>query len=204
MEPWRTSCWLIVPIILFLYHLQDILFVDYTVNDKPHIPFKSEIRRGFERLLRKLLALPHKPAVVLMHHFCPLCDPKFTYWGNAERELDEFASYYGLPTLSIKAATHHLMAADVPGFSVAATRSNGTWPPAPRHVYFYWDWIHPDGNTGARWGGARRGGRVCVKAWGGGRGGGGRGSGCTTGDLPQWLPKADDGPPPRPRWPLHG
>ena len=23
-------------------------------------------------------------------------------------------------------------------------------------------------------------------------------------DLPQWLPKADDGPPPWPRWPLHG
>ena len=132
-----------------LYRLQDILFVDYTVNDKPHIPFKSEIRRGFERLLRKLLALPHKPAVVLMHHFCPLCDPKFTYWGNAERELDEFASYYGLPTLSIKAATHHLMAADVTGFSVAATRN--TLPvPSPRHVYFYWDFIHPDGNTGVR------------------------------------------------------
>ena len=31
-----------------------------------------------------------------------------------------------------------------------------------------------------------------------------RGTGGTTGDLPQWLPKADDGPPPRPRWPLHG
>ena len=30
-----------------------------------------------------------------------------------------------------------------------------------------------------------------------------RGTGGTR-DLPQWLPKADDGPPPRPRWPLHG
>ena len=29
-----------------------------------------------------------------------------------------------------------------------------------------------------------------------------RGTGGTTGDLPQWLPEADDGPPPRPRRPL--
>ena len=29
-----------------------------------------------------------------------------------------------------------------------------------------------------------------------------RGTGGRTGDLPQWLPKTDDGPPPRPRWPL--
>ena len=119
------------------------------MNDQGHTdpPFQAEIRRGFERLLRKLLAFPRSPAVVLLHHFSWHMHPKLTFWSNAEREFNEFALYYGLPTLSVKAATYHLMAADVDGFSVTGTRSVAT---APKHKFFYFDRVHPDGNTGAR------------------------------------------------------
>ena len=35
----------------------------------PGPPFQNEARSGFERLIRKLLNYPNKPAVVLMHAF---------------------------------------------------------------------------------------------------------------------------------------
>ena len=49
----------------------DIVFVEYSVND-PQAPmphFTNDMRRGMERLLRRLLTYPKRPAVVLMHAY---------------------------------------------------------------------------------------------------------------------------------------
>ena len=50
-------------------------------------------RRGFERLLRRLLALPGRPAVVLVHWWSPLA-AHASFWDVAQDELDTIARYY--------------------------------------------------------------------------------------------------------------
>ena len=56
-------------------------------------------RRGFEQLLRRLLALPGSPAVLLLHWWSPL-----TFhgaWDAAEDQLDTIASYYDLQVICV-------------------------------------------------------------------------------------------------------
>lgn len=75
--------------------------------------------------------------------------PQGIFWsGSAEREYAELAWYYGLPTLSVKAACYHAMAAGARGFEVDATR-DGDEAGRKGRAYYY-DWIHPDGLTGHR------------------------------------------------------
>ena len=40
--------------------------LEFTVNDRPDLPLTDIQRKGFEQLLRKLLRLPGRPAVVLV------------------------------------------------------------------------------------------------------------------------------------------
>ena len=56
---------------------------------------KGNCRRGFERLLRKLLRLKNSPAVLVVHWWSPLHFLS-SYWNVAEDELDVIASYYRL------------------------------------------------------------------------------------------------------------
>jgi hypothetical protein len=42
--------------------------VEFTVNDSP-TAFTSSARTSFEEMLRRLLAYPSSPAVVLLHHY---------------------------------------------------------------------------------------------------------------------------------------
>ncbi len=57
-----------------------------------------------ERLVRKLLDYPLKPAVLFLHtygwHEMP--DPKGLYWESAERDMAELGTYYRLPAVSVK------------------------------------------------------------------------------------------------------
>ncbi len=83
--------------------------------------FDSDQRRGFERLLRKLLNYPKRPAVIILNvfawkHF------NGSYFQTAEAGYSEFASYYDLPMLSLKAAAHQLMVEGAEGFWVNTTR----------------------------------------------------------------------------------
>ncbi|GIL73972.1 hypothetical protein Vretimale_5088 [Volvox reticuliferus] len=83
----------------------DLVFVDYAVSDLPSAPWTSEghIRRPMERLVRKVLDLPTRPAVVLVNMFA--MGPSYgKYWYTAERDFMEFATYYSLPAVSLKAA----------------------------------------------------------------------------------------------------
>ena len=63
--PYRTTCPSSV-------HQADVVVVDFAVNDRYPVfgpPFLNEPRRAFERLVRKLLSYPNRPAVVLLHAY---------------------------------------------------------------------------------------------------------------------------------------
>lgn len=46
----------------------DILFTEYTLNDGfENNVKKNSVTAGYERLVRRALALPNKPAVVMLH-----------------------------------------------------------------------------------------------------------------------------------------
>lgn len=64
--------------------------------DLKHVTCNDDCRRGFERLLRKLLRLKNMPAVLVVHWWAPLHFLS-SYWNVAEDELDVIASYYRLP-----------------------------------------------------------------------------------------------------------
>ncbi|GLI61581.1 hypothetical protein VaNZ11_003996 [Volvox africanus] len=141
----------------------DVIFVEYAVNDEempmPHM--NNQIRRPYERLLRKLLGYPNRPAVILMHAYRWFQLPGDTsgqFWMSGERQQSEFGLFYGLPQLSVKACCYHYMVEGKKGFQVKRPR-------ADRHgviqhenfidatlkgFAFFYDVIHPDGNTGHR------------------------------------------------------
>ncbi|KXZ42501.1 hypothetical protein GPECTOR_141g699 [Gonium pectorale] len=91
--------------------LPDLVLVEFAVNDlpKPSSDFKDPGRRAFERLLRKLLQLPSRPAVVLVNMYAhnvvaPNGNGCCNFWNNAERDFLELGLYYGVPSISLKAA----------------------------------------------------------------------------------------------------
>jgi DNA polymerase alpha subunit B len=128
----------------------DLIFVQYAFNDAAHpTPYlDNPQRRELERLLRKLLRLPNAPAVILLNAYSWLWNsPPGQYWAGAEAEFFEFATFYQLPLLSLKACCYHLLAVGQPPFYVDGTtnRNNSLLGSA-----FYRDKAHPDGQTGHR------------------------------------------------------
>ncbi|KAG2432625.1 hypothetical protein HXX76_008965 [Chlamydomonas incerta] len=141
----------------------DLVLLEYAINDPPfpQPAFENEPRKSLELLLRKLLLLPGRPAVALLNGY--RWQGQFTlpgptkrealgvYYSNAEPEYFEFATYYGLQLLSLKAAVYHQMVAGVRSFRTdltrAETRANGT---SDKMAFFYEDPIHPSGLTGHR------------------------------------------------------
>lgn len=130
----------------------DIVVVEYTVNDDQlALPaMDNPVRRPYERLLRKLLSMPTSPAVVLLHAYAWFRpEPTFgVFYSNSERDLNELAGYYGLPVVSVKGCCFQAMQQGVPGFQVHAVRRQDLLD--SKGLAFYYDEIHPDGNTGHR------------------------------------------------------
>eukprot|EP00798_Chlamydomonas_sp_ICE-L_P027311 gene27311-4615_t len=108
----------------------DIVFVDLAVddnlvatcNDPTDFETKDRShRRTLDHLLRNLLELPNKPAVILVNSFkwaglrSQHEEGGFSV-GNCERDMFEFASYYQLPSVSMKTAVFHRMVAGEPGY----------------------------------------------------------------------------------------
>ena len=83
-----------------------IVILEYSHNDehRPFVLWNNSARKPLERLVRKLLDYPLKPAVLFLHtydwHEMP--DPKGLYWENAERDMAELGTYYRLPAVSVK------------------------------------------------------------------------------------------------------
>jgi hypothetical protein len=68
-------------------------------------------RRPYERLLRKLLAYPNRPALIMLHAYSwhKLLPFIGAFYSGHEAELHEFALFYRIPELSLKAAVYPLM-----------------------------------------------------------------------------------------------
>ncbi|KAG2447186.1 hypothetical protein HYH02_007929 [Chlamydomonas schloesseri] len=141
----------------------DIVILDYAVNDEempmPHM--NNGVRRPFERLIRKVLQYPRRPAVVLMHAYRWFQIPVENtgqFWVSSERQHGEFGSYYGLQQLSVKACCYHLMQQGADGFAVKRPRADHHGRLQHENFIdamlkgraFYFDVVHPDGNTGHR------------------------------------------------------
>eukprot|EP00798_Chlamydomonas_sp_ICE-L_P024266 gene24266-9867_t len=102
----------------------DIVLIEYAINDTPR-PSPSMApgsrRAALERLLRKVLNAPGQPAIIMVNMLAIHRDMEMGYWVNAERDFQEFSTYYGLPTVSFKAAAYHEMkSGDVTGSNVSS------------------------------------------------------------------------------------
>ncbi|EFJ49701.1 hypothetical protein VOLCADRAFT_89684 [Volvox carteri f. nagariensis] len=83
----------------------DLVLVEYAANDSPapRWTFADPNRRAMERLIRKLLGLASRPAVLLINMYA-IGAAHGNYLHTAERDFMEFATYYSLPSVSLKAA----------------------------------------------------------------------------------------------------
>ncbi|GAB4813470.1 hypothetical protein N2152v2_000516 [Parachlorella kessleri] len=134
----------------------DMVVLEFTFNEPPELPYDHPHRRGFEKLLRKVLRLPSRPLVVVLHHWAWWHATAYTdtgvvgglYWGGAETQLSLFAQYYDTPNLSLRAAAYHLMRRGVGNFKVdklITPDTEGRASPDPGKIgeSFYKDAVHP-------------------------------------------------------------
>ena len=70
------------------------------------------------------------------------------YWDTTEREFQDYALYYGMPTVSIRGCCFHKMRRQEEGFIPAILRRDN--PEGNKDKSFFWDEVHPDGRSGAR------------------------------------------------------
>ena len=66
-------------------------------------------RRGFERLIRKILNLPNRPAVTYFHVWTPR-RLGFHFYESPENIIEMVPEYYGLPSISMRNAMYHMVA----------------------------------------------------------------------------------------------
>ncbi|KAG2493704.1 hypothetical protein HYH03_008218 [Edaphochlamys debaryana] len=144
-------------------HDADIVVLEYAVSDEempmPHM--NNQVRRPYERLIRKLLNYPRRPAVILMHAyrwFQQQTEYTGQFWTSSERQHMEFGLYYQLPQLSVKSCCYHHMRTGKEGFQVKRPRADPHGKLQHENFVdamlkgnaFYFDIVHPDGNTGHR------------------------------------------------------
>ncbi|KAL4423775.1 hypothetical protein ABPG75_001076 [Micractinium tetrahymenae] len=139
----------------------DLAVIDFTVNDAEEAAYDSAERRGYEQLLRKLLKLSSRPAIIQLHHhrWWHVADGSNNieegafYHTPAEAQLLVFAQYYDFPAISVRSTVHPLMRAGIKNFRIDRVLDKG-WNPTlggripranPKHAssYFYWDKSHP-------------------------------------------------------------
>lgn len=145
----------------------DLVTLEFTVNERKEAPFTSIERRSFEQLLRRLLAYPGRPAIMMLHHYSWFDSAgdgldQGLYYAEPESQLSTLAQFYDIPVLSVRAAVWRLMAAGTRHFKVNKVTlmnrthrylQNGTWVeralPASaqgliaKQAYFYVDSLHP-------------------------------------------------------------
>ncbi|KAL4421052.1 hypothetical protein ABPG77_007527 [Micractinium sp. CCAP 211/92] len=137
----------------------DLVIVELTINEHPDEEYTGKQRQGYEQLLRKLLKLPSRPAVIQVHHYAwwraegDGADAGLFYFPAAEAQLTVMSQYYDIPALSLRSAVFPLLQAGVPGFKAdkvlnqnQVTMSGRPIPvaaPEERDAYFYYDRSHP-------------------------------------------------------------
>ncbi|KAL4423959.1 hypothetical protein ABPG75_001260 [Micractinium tetrahymenae] len=138
----------------------DLVTLEFAINDKADVPFASPHRKAYEQLIRRLLALPGQPAVVLLHHYAWWMAAGDgakggLFYRQPEGQHTILAHYYDLPSVSVRAAVWRLMQAGVEGFKTDKMVRPGsvnpeTGKPFERATeeealsYFYGDIGHPE------------------------------------------------------------
>ncbi|KAL4430719.1 hypothetical protein ABPG75_005975 [Micractinium tetrahymenae] len=134
----------------------DIVVVEFAMNDGTQVDCSRDgsgtvpARASFERLLRKLQALPNRPAVVVLNSYSFIRGAMGSYLKNAENEMAIIAAYYGLPTLSVRAAVFHQMLRNQKGYQVDRVRTEVLEESQPDELFLF-DISHPYGPTGHRY-----------------------------------------------------
>lgn len=136
----------------------DIIVVELTFNEPADIPMTHPIRRGFEKMLRKLARLPHSPAVIVLHHYAwhyAHGDGMAAglFYRAAEGHLSTLAQYYDFPAPSLRNAIFPMLQANAAPFKIDRVHKPGhkslaghplrAVPPKLRKDYFYADGVHP-------------------------------------------------------------
>ncbi|KAI7846321.1 hypothetical protein COHA_000158 [Chlorella ohadii] len=150
----------------------DLVVVEFAINDaslqrsEARLPagpsYDSPGRRAFELLLRRLQAMPSRPAVLLLQMY-PWWQAfgdgatQGLYYREPETEMTVLAQYYDMPVVSLRAAAWHLMSAGIEGFKIdkvlaQPNRNFGNTShvvplanvTTERGLYFYYDCVHPD------------------------------------------------------------
>ncbi|KAG1680790.1 hypothetical protein FOA52_008123 [Chlamydomonas sp. UWO 241] len=151
-----TSEYMSVCTLMHVPRNASIVVLEYGHNDLHHTsghePMDNPQRRPFERLVRKVLNYPNRPAVILLnayawHETSPF---KGAYWDNAEHAFSEYSSYYELPSLSVKACCYHLMRNNTPGFRIDVRNRTPETAEELKWETFYSDGVHGSGDTGHR------------------------------------------------------
>ncbi|KAL4432396.1 hypothetical protein ABPG77_001695 [Micractinium sp. CCAP 211/92] len=134
----------------------DIVVVEFAMNDGTQVDCSRDgsgtvpARASFERLLRKLQALPNRPAVIVLNSYSFIRGAMGSYLKNAENEMAIIAAYYGLPTLSVRAAVFHQMLRNQKGYQVDRVRTEVLEESQPDELFLF-DISHPYGPTGHRY-----------------------------------------------------
>uniref|UniRef100_A0A383VEL6 SGNH hydrolase-type esterase domain-containing protein n=1 Tax=Tetradesmus obliquus TaxID=3088 RepID=A0A383VEL6_TETOB len=99
----------------------DLIFLEYAINDGyTDTSVNTQHAQAFERLIRKLLQLPHKPAVVLMQALAQgIYGARGLFYWTVEDHYGVLAQHYQLPQLSVRNGMYHEVLAGAPGFSTA-------------------------------------------------------------------------------------
>jgi hypothetical protein len=138
----------------------DLVIVELAANDPWAYANDLLSKKAFERLIRKLMDRPAKPAIILVNayqhtsQFGKREQEEGLYLRNSEAYFFEVASYYSLSLASTKAAVWHLSQASVPGFLINSTWYHQIWdvknamvlenPPSHTDLqkYLFWDSLH--------------------------------------------------------------
>ncbi|CAL8468221.1 g7760 [Coccomyxa elongata] len=90
----------------------DFVLLEYTFNDAERAyegqSADDPTRRGFERLIRKMLLLPERPAVMYFHVWTPR-RLGFRFFESPENMIEMVPEYYGLPSISMRNAMYHIV-----------------------------------------------------------------------------------------------
>ncbi|CAL5221891.1 g4156 [Coccomyxa viridis] len=91
----------------------DFVLLEFTFNDaeraSPVQAADDPTRRGFERLIRKMLNLQKRPAVAYFHVWTPRRLGTHFY-ESPENVIEMVPEYYGLPSISMRNALYHMVA----------------------------------------------------------------------------------------------
>lgn len=144
----------------------DLVVIEFTINDPRDTTYADPERRAYEQLVRKLMALPGRPALLQLHHWAwwhavgdGVEDGGLFYYHPGEAQLGVFAQYYDFPSLSVRASMWRLMHDRAPMFNPDKQRygteggfsPTEVWIPSAKpgteRDYWYRDRTHP-GNEG--------------------------------------------------------